>query len=449
MIVVRSLLFLRVVLLSACMSSALVAGTNAAPAEPQPAQVWPPIVFYVAKGDPNACGRGCGEWIAAEGMIDANAPRRLRDLLSRLGQRKLPIFFHSPGGSVEAGLAIGRLMRERRMTAGVGRSIPRGCDPLQEHEAACDNLKRTGRELLSELRTARTLCNSSCVYALIGAAVREVEAGARIGVHEIAVSRYDERGLPVPLDRKTLSQDQLTQLRAAEVRLARYIEEMGIDKALFEAAAQIGSERVRYLSLNEIARFGIDPREFQESRWMLDEGPPGPLAVLKFVVEAKGSEPKEYRITRIRLTCGRPAEIRVEYHRELSSADRPASIAVTTRGDAFVLAPPRNKPVLGYNDVQMEAAGSRACPSPSSRKPRLAMPSRSRRRRISRCRTRRRGRRGSRSTGCQSRSAFLPSNAAGELHRSAGGRDRYISSKPGRSPWLPETRAREPELGAG
>ena len=420
MIVFRSLLFSRVVLLSACMSSALAAGTNAAPAEPQPAQVWPPIVFYVAKGDPNACGRGCGEWIAAEGTIDENAPRRLRDLLNRLGQRKLPIFFHSPGGSVGAGLTIGRLMRERRMTAGVGRTIPRGCDPLQEHEAACDTLKRTGRELLSELRTARTLCNSSCVYALIGAAVREVGAGARIGVHEIAVSRYDERGLPVPLDRKTLSQDQLTQLQAAEVRLARYIEEMGIDKALFEAAAQIGREQVRYLSLNEIAPFGIDPREFQESRWMLDEGPPGPLAVLKFVVEAKGSEPKEYRITRIRLTCGRPAEIRVEYHRELSSADRPASIAVTTRGDAFVLAPPRNNPCLATTTSRWRA-GSRACPSPSSRKPPLAMPSRSRRRRISRCRTRRRGRRGSRSTGCQNRSAFLPSNAAGELQSSGGG----------------------------
>jgi hypothetical protein len=34
--------------------------------------------------------------------------------------------------------------------------------------------------------------------------------------------------------------------------------------------------------------------------------------------------------------------------------DKPASIAVTTRGDAFVLAPPRSKPVLGYNDVKIE-----------------------------------------------------------------------------------------------
>jgi hypothetical protein len=344
----------RVALLSACMALALAAGSNGAAAEPQPAQTWPPMVFYVAKGEPNACGRGCSEWIAAEGRIVDDTPQRLRDLLKRLGKRKLPIVFHSPGGSVEGGMAIGRVMRERRMTAGVGRTIPKGCDPLQEREAACDALKRTGRELLSELRTARTMCNSSCVYALIGAAVREVGAGARIGVHQIAVSRYDEHGMPVAIDRKNPSPLQLRQLRAAEDRLARYVADMGIDKALFTTAAQIGHERVRFLSLNEIARFGIDRREFHESRWMLDEGPPGPLAVVKFVVEASASEPKEYRITRVRLSCGRAAEIRVEYSREVSSLDHPASIAVTTRSDVFVLAPPRNKPALGYNDVRIE-----------------------------------------------------------------------------------------------
>jgi hypothetical protein len=347
-------LLLRVALLSSCMSGALAWSIDGASAAPQPAQTWPPIVFYVAKGEPNACGRGCSEWIAAEGRIVDESPQRLRDLLKRLGKRKLPIFFHSPGGSVAGGVRIGRLMRERRMTAGVGRTIPSGCDPLQEHEAACDALKRSGRELLSELRTARTLCNSACVYALIGAAVREVGAGARIGVHQIAVSRHDERGLPAPIDRKSLSKDQLQQLRAAEDRLARYVAEMGIDRALFDAAAQIAHEQVRYLSLNEIARFGIDRREFHESRWMLDEGPPGPLAVVKFVVEAKGSDPKDYRITRVRLSCGRAAEVRVEYSREVSALDQPASIAVTTRADAFVLAPPRSKPVLGYNDVQIE-----------------------------------------------------------------------------------------------
>ena len=31
------------------------------------------MVFYVAKGEPGACGPGCQEWIAAEGFIDPNA----------------------------------------------------------------------------------------------------------------------------------------------------------------------------------------------------------------------------------------------------------------------------------------------------------------------------------------------------------------------------------------
>lgn len=340
--------------------AAMAAPANAEPRpkDAPPNNPWPPIVFYVARGEPNACGPDCREWIAAEGTINQDAPQRLRALLTRLGRRKLPIFFHSPGGSVGAGIAIGRLMRERRMVAGVGRTIPRGCDPIKQQEAACDSLKRGGKELLAELRTTRTLCNSSCVYSLIGAAVREVGAGARIGVHEIALGRPDEWGVPAPLDRKSLSPDQLKQVRAQEARLARYVGEMGIDKALFEAAAQIGHERIRFLSHDEIARFGIDRREFQESRWMPDEGLPGPLAVVKFVVEAKGSdkegEGKQYRTTRIRLTCSRPGQVRVQYSRELATTDKPISIAVTASRDAFVLAPGRGKPVVGYNDIEIE-----------------------------------------------------------------------------------------------
>jgi hypothetical protein len=109
-----------------CWLAGVVAGaviaTPAGPAAaaPQPANPWLPNV-YVAKGEPNACGAGCREWIAAEGAIDRDAPLRLRALLNRLGERKLPIYLHSPGGSVDAGIAIGRLMRERRITAGVGR----------------------------------------------------------------------------------------------------------------------------------------------------------------------------------------------------------------------------------------------------------------------------------------------------------------------------------------
>jgi hypothetical protein len=40
--------------------------------------------------------------------------------LRKLGSRKLPVYFHSPGGSVIAAFQIGRLLRARGLTAGVG-----------------------------------------------------------------------------------------------------------------------------------------------------------------------------------------------------------------------------------------------------------------------------------------------------------------------------------------
>src|SRR5262245_37245502 len=71
-----------------------------------------PMIFYLAKGEDDACGPGCGEWIAAEGQIQADTAQHLRTFLNRLGKRKLPIFFHSPGGNGTTSTVMGRLLRE-------------------------------------------------------------------------------------------------------------------------------------------------------------------------------------------------------------------------------------------------------------------------------------------------------------------------------------------------
>src|SRR5437879_1702092 len=64
-----------------------------------------PLVFYIAKGETDACGQGCSEWIAAEGYFDLGAAQRLRTFLTHFGGRKLPIFFQSPGGIGTAAMA--------------------------------------------------------------------------------------------------------------------------------------------------------------------------------------------------------------------------------------------------------------------------------------------------------------------------------------------------------
>lgn len=312
----------------------------------------PPIAFFIARGEPDSCGPGCAEWIAADGTIDNGAPARLRAFLAKLGQRNLPIYFQSPGGSVGGAIEIGRMMRARGMTAGVARTIPQGCDPRLDREAACDAIKRSGRALTAELRTVHTLCNSSCVYALIGAKVREVTAGARIGVHAIALGAVGEDGQIKPRISETPSRGDTATLKRANEQLAQYIAEMGIERGLFDAAAEIRHERVRYISRDEIARFGIDRRDFHESRWVVDEGPR--FVVVKFATQAHGGEAKHYRTTKIQLSCSRSGPLGVLFSRELAAADTAASIAVTARGGDFVFPARRGKTILGYNDIEME-----------------------------------------------------------------------------------------------
>lgn len=314
----------------------------------------PPIAFFIAKGEPDICGPGCNSWIAADGAIDRAAPQRLRALLGRLGKRKLPIYFHSPGGSVTAAMEIGRLMRARAMTAGVARTLPLGCDLLQQREAACDALKRSGSELPSDLRTQKTMCNSSCVYALIGAAVHEVAAGAALGIHTIALAKLDKHGLRKPDALAAPQPGDAVKLRAAEQELAQYAAAMGVSRALVEAATAVAYDKIRFVSRDEIARFGIDRRDFHESRWMTDEQSSGKASVTKFFVEAKAGEPKQYRTTLIRLSCAADKRILVQMGRELASFDKPVSMAFTARTRDFVLPPDRRKPTQGSNGLQIE-----------------------------------------------------------------------------------------------
>jgi hypothetical protein len=321
-----------------------------------------PMVFFIAKGEPDSCGKGCSEWIAADGKIDGSTPRQLRALLGGLGKRKLPIFFQSPGGDVQAALAIGRMMRLRGMTAGVGRTIPQGCDPAQSREPACDALKRSGRELPAELRTANASCNSACVYALIGAKVREVAPGASLGIHNISVTRMTVRrnreGKIVATSSAKLSGDA-NGVREGNGKIARYAGEMDVSRALVDAAAAVPNGNMRYISRDEIARFGIDQRAFAESRWTVQEQKPGSFFIGKILAEAKLDEVKagvstHYRALQVLLLCGRSGFINVAFARELDASDRLAFAAVAAGGSEVRLTLGRTQTSAKLNGIDME-----------------------------------------------------------------------------------------------
>jgi len=276
-----------------------------------------PMIFYFAKGEDDACGQGCSEWIAAEGHIEADTAQRLRTFLTRVGKRKLPIFFHSPGGNGTTSTVMGRLLREREMTTGVYETIPAGCVGASEQD--CRALKQSGQVLPSVLRSIGG-CNSACVFALIGGKVRQVPPGARLGVHapKVVVLRTNGHSS------KQVASFKKTKLVELNAQFRRYVQEMKIDVRLFDLLAKVPHEDIHYLSRDEIVRFGIDTRESNEARWMATELVPQQLWTMKFFIEGKGDDRKELRTSVIRLECGGASRTKVSYFRSLGSHETEA-----------------------------------------------------------------------------------------------------------------------------
>ena len=97
----------------------------------------PKLTMYLAKGAPNSCGWGCDRWIAFEGQVDQGAAARVRRFLASVKDTRRPIYFHSPGGSVEDSFVIGRLLRTRKAIARVGRTVATGCAAGTQADDAC------------------------------------------------------------------------------------------------------------------------------------------------------------------------------------------------------------------------------------------------------------------------------------------------------------------------
>jgi hypothetical protein len=258
------------------------------------------MIFVVATGEPNACGRGCTEWIAGQGQFDEGAAQRFREFLAVLAKRDLPIFFDSDGGLVSQAVQIGLILRENRMTAGVARTVPEGCHLGFPLDDACRRLMQSKREHKARLYFGGARCGSACVYAMVGASTRHVDPGATLRIHSSVGPEIDK----------------------TENFLRRYVVGMGVDPALVDAAAKIPSRSFRGLSRGEIERFGIETRGVHETPWFAYHGPAGEFLLLKSVTYPTGDTGDQYRTRIVGLACSpfHPS-IRFMYRQELTAKE--------------------------------------------------------------------------------------------------------------------------------
>ena len=259
-----------------------------------------PMIFVVAMGEPNACGRGCTEWIAGQGRFDEGTAQRFREFLAVSGKRDLPIFFNSDSGLLREAVQIGSILRENRMTAGVARTVVEGCQLGFPLDNACRHLMQSKREHKARLYYGGARCASACVYAMVGASTRHVDPGATVRIHS---------GIGREIDKTDNS-------------LRRYVVAMGVDPTLVDAAAKIPSGSFRGLSRGEMERFGIETRGVYETPWVAYHGPAGEFLLLKSVTYPTGDAGDEYRTRTVGLACSpfHPS-IRFMYHQELTAKE--------------------------------------------------------------------------------------------------------------------------------
>jgi hypothetical protein len=294
-----------------------------------------PMIFFVAKGPPDACGPGCDTWIAAEGTFDPHVHERLSAFLKSPERRKLPIFFHSPGGELQPSIATGNVLRERRMTAGIAQTLPEGCRERARADAACRKLMASGRVLKAKLKVASGICASGCGYALIGASVRLVGEGAKFGVHA-------SRLVPVRIGTKRGARVSATMTRDAERQsydlLKQYVALAGVDPALIDLAMNTPHSRVHWLGRDELNRYGIVPGDYFETEWLRIPIENGAFTIVKSLTQPSQTNAREYRTTIIGIDCVAGQRPHVTLRRELPTSEQGTRLAMRmTSGEAFVL----------------------------------------------------------------------------------------------------------------
>ena len=249
-----------------------------------------PMTFYVVRGAPDSCGRGCDRWIAVEGQVDSNAAARFRKFLSQQRDRSLPIYFYSPGGNLDQAVAMGNMLREKPTVARVGRTVVRECGFEAQDSEVCIKLKQSARELHGDLFTHNAMCASACPYLILGAATREIAPDAALGVHSPKVV-VSFRGAGKPTPSMVAAATERGRERGDRL-LAGYFAKMGADAALLDLSRTVKFEDMHVLTREEIVRFGIDRREFVETSWSFENN--GRSTVRKVAVQRNPGE-KSFR----------------------------------------------------------------------------------------------------------------------------------------------------------
>jgi hypothetical protein len=256
----------------ACLASLLVMPHAAFAAGKEPAPVFdPPMRFVVVRSNAPGCEPTCPEWISAEGKIEPGTPALFKRALKAVGGRKLPVVVDSPGGSVEAALALGRMIRRNKLDIAVGKTRFTGCQPDVK---GCRENNGKGAGYFGSTYANGATCNSACPLMFSGGIRRVVGEWAYLGVHQITTTFIRTKllyrttyrmvkGKKRILSTKIVSRKNAGSYKTYEMskgeakKLAAYLKEMGVGLGVLETMKNTPASEIHQLVPYNMLRMNL------------------------------------------------------------------------------------------------------------------------------------------------------------------------------------------------
>ncbi len=253
-----------------CVSFSMASAAGELHAPPE----FSPMQFSIVRSAAAGCEPDCPEWIFAEGQIVGTSPAGLKRILKMAGKRRLPILIQSPGGDVDAAMAMGRLIRERKLDTGVSGTRFAGCRPA---DPGC-KLPADARGVYTGAAfSGGAFCVSACPLMLAGGIERLASHWSYVGVHQVTVAYswtkvvYKTRYRIVDGRRQVLNKVVSSRQRGPvhktttlgkpmRKRLLGYLAEMGIAPSTLDAMLSTPPEDMRHLPEDELLRLGLITR---------------------------------------------------------------------------------------------------------------------------------------------------------------------------------------------
>jgi hypothetical protein len=231
-----------------------------------PVAAKPSMTVALVRSSEAGCEPMCPEWISANGDITAASPAKFRTVLKQTGRKGVPIVIHSYGGSVEAALAIGRMIRRNKSPVIVGNTIFTGCTPYAKD--ACKLPKEAKGRYGATPSLYTGYCTSACGLVLAGGTVR-MSVNGNIGTHQIVSNpsfdriRYWEtyrivNGRKKVISRKIVSRKRVAMKPTTKLgksfigSLRSYLESMGVSASYYDLFAKASPESMYFLTRAEM-----------------------------------------------------------------------------------------------------------------------------------------------------------------------------------------------------